>query len=496
MKGENSMQCPKCGSPDDVKIVEDTITIKEDMDVVRNVKDKSSISSIDLYTISVYKQLWLEMMKKYPVLDNKEWLTQKYVEEKLSAIGIAKMVGCCGATIYKNLRKHNIHIRTFSELSPKGENNPNYGHFRHPELTNKEWLYEKYWIENLPFSGIAEIIGCHLETVRRAIKRYNIPEKKTDLRLKDANWLHKKYHKEKLGCPEIAKIIGCNAETVRRYISKHHIPLRTAGETIKFKPSKYYQRVRNRKLFKDYRLNDREWLYQKYWIEKQSPVEIADEIGCSRYIVRIALKKAEIPIRTVSEEAKIRRRRNFICPELLDDPIWLKQKYTNEELSLEEIGKIIGCTLTTVRGSLIFYSVPIRNHKRSNRTREKNRIISIRSLRFTKKSYTAPERKFEEICKKYSFPFKYVGNGNFWIGNLNPDFIEANGKKICVEVFGDYWHSPLLRRNMRYSHTYEGRKEILNQHHWKLIVIWESDLKREDAEQFVSIKLKNEGVVA
>ena len=70
-------------------------------------------------------------------------------------------------------------------------NNPNYGHFRYPELSNKEWLYEKYWIENLAFSEIAEMIGCHLETVRRAVKRHNIPVKK-DRFTKDANRLHKR----------------------------------------------------------------------------------------------------------------------------------------------------------------------------------------------------------------------------------------------------------------------------------------------------------------
>ena len=374
-------------------------------------------------------------------------------------------------------------IRTPSELFPQGESNPNYGSFRYEKLANKEGLYEQYWIENLTFSEIAERVGCHLETVRRAVKKHNIPVKKTDLRLKDANWLQKKYHGEELGCTEIAKIINCNAETVRRYLLKHHISLRTAGETTKLKP------------FKHQPLNNKEWLYKKYWVEKLSPAQIADGVGCCSTLVRIALREAKIQVRTISEGTILRRRKEFNHPELLDDPIWLKQKYCDEELSLEEIGKIVGCTIAPIRHRLEFYNISIRTHKRSDRTREKNRIISIKSLKFSKKSYTAPEQKFEEICKKCGFPFKYVGNGSFWIGYVNPDFIEINGDKIAVEIFGDYWHSPLLRKNIRYSHTYEGRKEIFKKYHWKLIVIWESDLKRSDAEKFVFTKFKKERIV-
>jgi len=103
---------------------------------------------------------------------------------------------------------------------------------------------------------------------------------------------------------------------------------------------------------------------------------------------------------------------------------------------------------------------------------------------------------FEEICKKYNLPYKYTGDGAFWIGKkptLNPDFVECNGKKIAVEIFS-YWHDPLRRNGkVRYSHTYGGRKAILKQYGWKLVVFWQEDLEREDAEAFVLSTLKREG---
>ena len=106
--------------------------------------------------------------------------------------------------------------------------------------------------------------------------------------------------------------------------------------------------------------------------------------------------------------------------------------------------------------------------------------------------HTKPELIFEEICKKYNLPYKYTGDGSFWIGNnpsVNPDFVECNGKKLAIEIFGDYWHSPLLKRNMRYSQTYRGREKILKKYGWELIVFWETDLLRKDAESFILSQL-------
>ena len=124
--------------------------------------------------------------------------------------------------------------------------------------------------------------------------------------------------------------------------------------------------------------------------------------------------------------------------------------------------------------------------------REKLRIARKARKGFPQ-HHTKPELIFEGICKKYNLPFKYTGDGAFWIGKnptINPDFVNCNGKKIAVEIFGDYWHSPLLKQNISYSQSYEGRNKILKEYGWKLMVFWGTDLLREDAEQFILNKLK------
>jgi len=101
------------------------------------------------------------------------------------------------------------------------------------------------------------------------------------------------------------------------------------------------------------------------------------------------------------------------------------------------------------------------------------------TMKWNIKKPTKPEKRFINICEKYNLPYKYVGNGKFWIENINPDFVEVNGKKICIEVFGHYWHSPLLNRKVDWEHTYVGRKAKLNEYGWKCIVFWDNEINEK-----------------
>lgn len=50
---------------------------------------------------------------------------------------------------------------------------------------------------------------------------------------------------------------------------------------------------------------DREWLYQKYWIEKLNPYQIAKLCKANHKTIRVWLKKLNISIRSISEATKI-----------------------------------------------------------------------------------------------------------------------------------------------------------------------------------------------
>ena len=57
----------------------------------------------------------------------------------------------------------------------------------------------------------------------------------------------------------------------------------------------------------------------------------------------------------------------------------------------------------------------------------------------SQKRPTETEKFMIDLIKKYDLSYKYVGNGSFLIGYKNPDFVNINGQKICIEVFYPYF---------------------------------------------------------
>jgi len=99
---------------------------------------------------------------------------------------------------------------------------------------------------------------------------------------------------------------------------------------------------------------------------------------------------------------------------------------------------------------------------------------------------TTLERKFMEIIEKYNLPYKYVGNGEVWIGRMNPDFINTNGKKVVIEILGDYWHT---------SEEFEERKQKFTKYGFECIGIWEHELyelSEEEVLRRIEVGVKNE----
>lgn len=80
-----------------------------------------------------------------------------------------------------------------------------------------------------------------------------------------------------------------------------------------------------------------------------------------------------------------------------------------------------------------------------------------------------------------NFPdeWKYVGDGQVVIDRLCPDFINCNGKKQIIEVFGDYWHDS-KRRNVKYNQTEKGRKETFFKFGYSTLIIWEHEFTDEE----------------
>ena len=84
-----------------------------------------------------------------------------------------------------------------------------------------------------------------------------------------------------------------------------------------------------------------------------------------------------------------------------------------------------------------------------------------------------PEAFLTNILENlYPGEWKYTGDFSFTINGKCPDFVNCNGQKKIIELFGDYWHrgqDPLDRINTFKPFGYE------------TLVIWENQLKNMDS---------------
>lgn len=92
----------------------------------------------------------------------------------------------------------------------------------------------------------------------------------------------------------------------------------------------------------DDRLEDPDWLYEKYVIENLDAYEIGDIIGCAHTTVLKRLREHDIRVQNASEY----HTDGDTHP--LRDEDWLREQYWNEGLSAVDIADKLGCGSTTV----------------------------------------------------------------------------------------------------------------------------------------------------
>jgi len=81
-----------------------------------------------------------------------------------------------------------------------------------------------------------------------------------------------------------------------------------------------------------------------------------------------------------------------------------------------------------------------------------------------------PEQQLIALIEAHHLPFKYVGNGEFILGGKCPDFLNTDGKKQLIELFGTYWH-PVFDVAKRTEH--------FRSYGFSTLCIWEDELQDE-----------------
>ncbi len=85
------------------------------------------------------------------------------------------------------------------------------------------------------------------------------------------------------------------------------------------------------------------------------------------------------------------------------------------------------------------------------------------------------EQKLGALLKELTFgDYKYVGDFQFFLGGRNPDFMNVNGQKKLIELYGDYWHN---KQKFPKKHSPLERIKHFSKYGFDTLVIWESELK-------------------
>lgn len=93
-----------------------------------------------------------------------------------------------------------------------------------------------------------------------------------------------------------------------------------------------------------------------------------------------------------------------------------------------------------------------------------------------------------ELLLEMLFPgeFKFVGDGEFILAGKCPDFVNVNGQKKIIELFGTYWHSEKVTGMKEEDHIKE-RVDLFSKYGYNTLIVWEDELKDVDT---LSKKLK------
>lgn len=107
----------------------------------------------------------------------------------------------------------------------------------------------------------------------------------------DKEWLYQKYYIENLSLHKISVLIGSKSnDPIIRHMKLYGFKIKTNNQ---------YPRIIKQRTYVEI---DKEWLYQKYLVEKMSASKISNLLEVSCFVVLKRLKEHGIPLRTRSEE--------------------------------------------------------------------------------------------------------------------------------------------------------------------------------------------------
>jgi len=154
----------------------------------------------------------------------------------------------------------------------------------------------------------------------------------------------------------------------------------------------------------------------------------------------------------------------------------MRESHRRENLSEETIEKMRQVARNRYHSKKTRKRVGIASKKRWQNPEYRERILRAISTG-AKDKPTKPERRLRNRLN-HLFPseYKFVGDGTFWIGGKNPDFINVNSQKKVIELFGTYWHS-FVKTGRTKKQEENQRIKHFAQYGFKILIVWQNELK-------------------
>ena len=93
-----------------------------------------------------------------------------------------------------------------------------------------------------------------------------------------------------------------------------------------------------------------------------------------------------------------------------------------------------------------------------------------------------------EVCPNQ---YKFVGDGSFIIDGLNPDYVNVNGQKKVIELFGKaFHHTKVCAWKLPPRRTVRGRRKAFAEFGYEMLVIWDDELKAKTRLQEIKDRIK------
>ncbi|MDO9581338.1 MAG: hypothetical protein Q7J06_12390 [Bacteroidales bacterium] len=265
-------------------------------------------------------------------------------------------------------------------------------------------------------------------------------------------------------------------------------------------------------------------LTKLYYEDRLSMNQIWKSLGLGEKVIRNLFNKYDIARRSPGEGT----RTHYNCPIILPDD--LRDLYIDHRLSVREIAQRYNTSYFWILKQLREFEIPVRTkakgyHKKPPKLKEvhpcavcgritKNRTFCSRFCQLSPtgrqfmhlkvqntvlslprellseriRKASRPPNKYERMFDKFlqdNFPseWKYVGDGKLIIDRKNPDFININGKKAIIELWGDYWHK---------GDDPERLIDFYGKYGYRTLVIWTHELKHPET---LKEKIRRGGVL-